>query len=623
MQTGHRGEMPDSAAPFSLLLPIYAFAVVMGCWTLAYHLIVWTDGPAGWIWLPFLVFMALAVSSTFREMRSDRSPPEDRRVLLGVLIFGIATGIASLSIAYYNPDDVNYLHRALLQLRHLDQPFELGQSYFTRGVLPPLSIAHGLTSYEIAVTFGADLIGLDPVWAYQKAAGFAGHLLFAFVFTALYRELGLSRWRALLAAVLVFGFCLLDLRIPGRSYGNSIIALYNGKVLLWGVGLPALLLFAIRYLDRPCKPRLLWLSLAAVAMIGLSGSAIFMVPALLGGVGAAYFLSAPPSKERLIRAASIQAASGYALVIGFVGLLGGGAELEDLSAFNNFPDHWLENLALVTDRPSVAIRDAILLVAAPSLALSSERRRLLLWLSPVLILAFATPLTGPILVDLLTPGAYWRMAYLLPVTLCAGLSFEALVVAFANRRRWMPLVAVIGPVAILYTFVHARDWPFTRLTSSDDGSIDTRVPLGSLSGLRLPQPQIRFASENLKHLSGRTVLGSIVIFPTLALLDPTLQFETGRWVNHSFSNFGDPAEGDRRDMAGSVVSQCRSGPSRRAAFLESVRLGVDAIVVGPCFDRSVGRAVIFGLLEDTGAAWSRPLSHAGFSLLLRASITRR
>lgn len=623
MQTGLRGEKPDAQTPFYLLMPIYAFAAVMGCWTLAYHLIVWTGRPAGWIGLPFFVFMAIAIASTFREVRSDPTARDERILMLGVLAFGLVTGIASMCIAYYNPDDVSYLHRALLQLGSLGEPFELGQSYFTRGVLPPLSYAHGLTSYEIGVAFAADLVGLDPVWAYQKAAGALGHLLFAFVFTALYRELGLSRGRALLAAVLVFCFCLLDLRIPGRSYGNVVIALYNGKVLLWGVGIPLLLLFAIRFLDRPCKPRLLWLSLASVAMIGLSGSAVFMVPALLGSVGAAYFLSARPTRARLLRAAALQLASGYALWIGLAGILGGGSELTDLSVFDGFPSHWLANLALVTDDPRVALRDAILLGVAPLLALSAERRRLILWLTPISVLAFATPLTGPILVDLLTPGAYWRMAYLLPVTICAGLLAEAAFRSFEDRRRWRPLLALALPIAVLFAFVQARDWPFTLANTSGGGFVQTKVPLGSISGLRLPPSHLRFAAKNLEALRGRRVLGSTVIFPTLALLDPTLRFETGRWANHSLSNAGDPAEGDRRDLAGSVVTRCLGGPARRAAFLESVRLGVDALIVGPCFEQPMGRAIVFDLIKASDAIWTPPLRHDGFSLLLRATLTTR
>jgi len=62
---------------------------------------------------------------------------------------------------------------------------------------------------------------------------------------------------------------------------------------------------------------------------------------------------------------------------------------------------------------------------------------------------------------------------------------------------------------------------------------------------------------------------------------------------------------------------------QRAAFLESVQLGVDAIVVGRCFETSLGRAVILGLLDDTNSIWSRPLCHEGFSLRLRASLTKR
>ncbi|MAE93133.1 MAG: hypothetical protein CL910_00590 [Deltaproteobacteria bacterium] len=597
-----------------LLFPAHGFALVLGCWTLAYHLSLLTGLPAGWIWLPF-GFLIAGVVWVCRP-KAWVTGREAGGPLWATLGFGVATGLGSLFLAYFNPDDVNYLHRALVQLDHLDEPFEVGQSFFNVGVLPPLTTAHALTSHELLVTFLADLVGLDPVWAFQKLGGVVGHLLFAFVFVALYRELGLTPWRACGATLLVFCFCLADLKVPGRSYGNLLLALYLGKVLLWGVGLPLVLLLALRYLASPTRARLLWVTLAAIGAIGLSGSAIFMVPALLGATGVAFAGASGPSRARLLRSATLQLASVYGLVIGLAGLAGLLPRPADISLFELFPSDWLANLAMVTDHPAVALRDAVLLTAAPLLALPAGRGRFVVGLSLVLLLGFATPLTGPILIDILTPGAYWRMVYLLPVTLCAGLVGEALLRSKA-RGRALALLALGLPIVIALGSIEGRDWPFAKSESSTGRSLPAKVPMGAPSGLRLPPGQLRFANACIDLLAGRSVMASRAIFPTLALLDPTLQFETARWTVHSFANAGIPEEGERRKRASWVVSSCLAGKARGTAFLESLRQGVDALVVGPSFRTRRGEKTVRALLDRGGGSWSADPCPSSFTVLLK------
>ena len=591
--------------------PVHAFVTVLGCWTLAYHGVLVTGLPAGWIAAPFLVLVGGVLWASRAEWRREARDDAGGWPLAATVVFAVVTGIGSTFLAYYNPDDVNYLHRALVQLGQLGEPIELGQSFYPGPVLPPLTTAHGLTSHELLMAMGANLVGLDPLWAYHKLGEFLGHMLFAFVYVALYRQLGLAPWNALAATVAAFAFCLTDLNIPGRSYGNVQIALYNGKVLLWGVGLPMLLLLAHRFLSAPSPIRLLRVGLGAVAIIGLSGSGIFLGPALLGACGAAHLFSARPDRDALLRAAALQAASLYGLSIGMAGVLGLLERPSDLSLFDGFPSDWLGNLALVTDHPAVLVRDLALLIGAPVLALAAREARFLVLITLVLTAVLANGLTGPILIELLTPGAYWRVAYLFPVIVTAGLLVEAILrsarVGFARR-----ILSLTLPVLVLFAFVQARDWPFARGQAGV-----AMVRFGPIGAVRMPPVQLRFADEHIDRLRGRHILASSDAFPILALLDASLRFEDGRWARHTFANAGDPAGGLRRELAGSVVTRCVADGARREAFLQSLRRGVDALVVGPCFRTERGRAAILGLLRADGGPWSAPIPGPGFTLFLQ------
>lgn len=593
------------------MLPTYACALVLGCWTLAYHGVLITGLPARWIALPFLLLAGGVIWASRAEWGIHRETRRERGPLLATLAFACVTGSAAMFIAVFNPDDVNYLHRALVQLDHLAEPIEPGQSFYAGLVLPPLTTAHGLTSHELLVVVGANLVGLDPLWAYHKLGEFLGHVLFAFVYVALYRQLGLAPWKAFIATATAFTFCFSDVNFRGRSYGNVQVALYNGKILLWGVGLPMLLLLAHRFLSNPSRIRLLWVGLGAVAIIGLSGSGIFLGPALLGAAGAAHFLAERANRNALLRAASLQAASLYGISIGMAGVLGLLERPSDLSIFDGFPSDWLGNLALVTDHPTVLARDVALLIGAPMLALAAREARFLVLLSAVLAAVLANGLTGPILIELLTPGAYWRIAYLFPVIVTAGLLVEA-ITRSARTGTARRLLAWALPILVFVAFVQARDWPFPAAGGRVAG-----MRLGAAGAVRLPPVHVRFAEKHIEKLRGRRVLASSAAFPSLALLDPTLRFEDGRWARHSFANSGDVAGGLRRELAGSVVTHCMADAARREAFRQSLRLGVDALVVGPCFQRQRGRATIFGLLLAEGDAWSPPIPGPGFTLFLR------
>ncbi|MCP5055429.1 MAG: hypothetical protein GY937_01760 [bacterium] len=609
---GDRGPaIENDSADAPLRIVCEGALAVLFSWTLAYHLIASLQLPAYWIWPPFVLFLAASGSALLQPWRRDlRAGPADLGLLSGALLLGGALSVFVLFVSRPDADDVQYFHRALLQLRDFGQPFIVTEKIHDVSDLP-LSSVMTVTSYEFFVAMTADLFDIDPVFAFHNLGAVVASVLFVLAYVLIFREFGLTSMASIAATTLVCAFMLVDGNVH-RSLGNvTLVRIWQGKAIMWSLVIPLAMLTSYRYLAVPRLERFLPVLMVSVVAGGLSSSGLFMVPAMTFVASAAYVLSRGPTRENLTRAFRVNLASTYsgcillAMMIGWLPTY----PLEEL--YVSWPATWMANLQLVIDGPWTLIRNILLLIVVPAVLLPAPFRRFVILLSLVLVGLFANPLTGPVFLKLLHSGAYWRLAYLFPLPLCAGLlarSFFA--IGHGPRERAAEIaVGLLAVASIAVAYEHSPIAP---------GPGQSPVWLKQPMEYRFPPAELDFAREIADELDGRHVLAPESIIHVLPLLVPDLRLETARafQTQFAFDIAGRKEEGLRRMTAQHFVTGCRPAPVSAAALQGSVAGGVDAVVLAGC--RPKAQLAMKQLLTSYGGDWRVARRAGSYTLLLRA-----
>ena len=559
---------------------IEAALCTFACWTLAYHFALIFALPARLTVIPFLVFL-ITTMILFRRgwTRPVQRHHVDRWPALGLLATGLATGLFTLFVSRPNLDDFGFFSRAIGQLDRLDLPFLLvDRTLHINGLAPPLAKVHVLTSYEPLVALSAAILGVDALSLYQNVSGFVAALLLPFVYFLLYRHFRLSRSVALLATLTAIMFLLLDGNTL-RSFGNfGLVRIWQGKVILVTVLLPATLLLAHRYLSYPTPRRFGSLAIVGICAVGLSSSGIFLFPMLVFAISLAYILAGGFSGRRLKRSLMVNVASFYGVAIAAGFATGIFKEATDLAIWNEpiFPKIWWENLALVFGDPTTVSRSLVILLVVPLGGLGRIGGRFFVFLSVTLSALFANPLLGPLWLNALGPVVYWRLAYLFPVPWCAGLLVSAVDRGKSRRRLFSPgnLVA-ISTVALLFVAL--------QFTVLNPGGTLPAVSLKPALEYRFAPAEMAFVRSVSPRLDNKVVLAPFDIVSVLGLMNPSVSFEAtrGTYMLYGFGGRGDP-EFERRNMAQIYVSRCSPSARGAKALLQSIEQGVGAIIARTC-----------------------------------------
>lgn len=518
----------------------------------------------------------------------------------------MGTGLLLLLISNPNPDDYNFFHRALVQLHHLDQPFVLTDTGHNVVGLPPLSALHVATSYEPFVAIGAAIVGIDPLQAYHNLSLLIAVTLLTATYVLLYQHFGLSQIQSVIATGAALLFMLLDLRLDARSFGNILLYLWIGKVILWGVLIPITWLMADRFLKQPTLRQFSLVALTGICAVGLSGSGLFMIPTLIFAISIAHLVCNGISFRNLRHAIVLNLASCYCAAIVGASLLGIIASPSNIAAWSaGWTTIWWQNLGLIESDRTILIRDLFILLILPLLSLAKPFNRQVLLLTVSLCLVFANPVLGPLWIKVVQPAAYWRLLFLFPLPWCAGLIIcPFLQPAQKHYRRLSQALCVVVGVAILQAHFTARtSWVETG------NYVHYKLPWE----YRFPLAESTFVQSISEHLENRNVLAPDSIAVVLALASPTTKFEAIRGTLHHFANANRVEEGQRRLLAQEFITTCERTPEREAALLTSLKLGVDTIILGNC--QSQQKVSLIQRIKEINPAWMELQSDERHKLL--------
>lgn len=500
---------------------------------------------AGWWWYP--ICASLLVPAVCM-LRPDRIPWRSLwRGRWALLLFVLCLTSAAINVFTNRPDsdDIAFSHRAIQAATDLSRPFALGDTAQDIAGLPPLTPLHVFTSVEVSTALVARGLHLAQVAAIHQGLGTLVNLMLPLVYFLLLRFCRVSMPAAIfgtLAVLAAFIMC----GNGHRDWGNfTIMRSWQGKCILMALMMPLGLLYSLRFVQYGRRADFLRLHAANAAGIGLSGTGLFLMPFVIGVAAAAAWLASGkrrrPAGRRMCQVASVLLLPAAVAVLPWVGLL---PKLGDITFYQSggWPRAYLDNLALVFDVPSVVFYVALLGTVLLMARRRAEVSGLLIYLVLLTLLVLA-PGPRDLLMRVVTPGAYWRLADAFVAPFWAGL-------AAAGLYRWMgrPGSGRILAAGLAILLVGISVWAKTP----------------TLNRTVLAWPGLKFSREELaavREISRATSTGMVVladyrVVTILGLMRPDVRFIVTRPVDTSmvFSNAGMKAAGALRAATGMALA---------------------------------------------------------------------
>lgn len=604
-----------------VLLPV----AVAAFWTTAYQIVLITRWPAHTILWCFLI---IAVSGSFliRRLLSKSNAPSAYRYRfhsahLVLLFLGVGCAATTLFVRRPNQDDVVYFHRALTQLAALSQPIILDQTSVDMhaAAFSPLHLA---TSYEMLVALIGHWLRIDPLYLYQVIAPALTVFLIPFVLYWCARTLGLARWPAAIGAVLAVLFLLVDATGPA-GFGTTVFGrMWQGKAIVWILFLPVGLCLSYRYLRRGSHADLLWLTLLMIAGVGLSNTALYLLPVVVGCCCISFFaielfsnIRKPTIREQLRRYLLLIIPLIYPVAL--LALLKLDVILQpiDKSAFGPEFIPWQPALDNVLGLLPDYSRDFVIMVAVPLLIVRGKRGLFLFFYLCAVWLVCLNPLLAHVWMRNIIAVCYFRLVYLLQLPLLCAMA-GASVTRFAEwpRSSVTSRIAIATACGALVLSVVNSYWALSIMPRNPKAGIGWKTP----GDYQLLAANVEFANTAGRYMSHSKLLAPAwTASCELPLLLPTMKVTAPRFVIHYFANVGNREEGILRSQAQAFIEGGKSSNPKQLERLETsfrqvIQSGrANAVAVSESeSDR------VLAALQSVNPAWYRVLEAGGLVLMM-------
>ncbi|MBW3603767.1 MAG: hypothetical protein KY460_02455 [Actinobacteria bacterium] len=583
-ETGARGVAVLSGALAALLVAIDgAWPVIAALWLIA--------AAAG---------TAAAVAGARRTARAAPGASVADRLHVAtstgaVIALVWATALAALSMFTHrpNPDDLYYVN---LSQWVVDQgTFPLRDTIFS-DLAFPMSSWPPVASYDGLAGALALLTGVHAASIVYLVVPPVATFLSVL---ALWRLLRAWRIPAVgIALSLTLAFLLFD-GGPGYAAPGTLFLtrIWQGKVILLCLMVPTLLVYALRYVERPSRTHAWWLFVGGVAAVGLTTSAMFLVP-LIALAGAAPLALRSPRRAL----AGFGAMAAYPLAAGVVTLAVGGrsADFFETRRLFRFDPAWF-GPEIFRDGPIALL--AVLAVLVGALLIPHHAGRVTTGILAVIVGVTFVPGVTHVAFDLVGLGpTLWRVSWIVPIAALVGV-FGVGIGSLANRRG--AVVAVAGALAVTLAVTGIPIW-------SEDNGVELDVTPQWKRGpatVRTAQLAIDRADPGDLILAHQQLAVTITVLTTRVKTvaprdyfmdylrdDPRFNYDERqtllRFVNEEFV-YNDRPEVARALRLLDVDQVCiKTGSPTRVGFLRSVDYElVFSSLTDICFTRRAPRAM--------------------------------
>jgi Family of unknown function (DUF6077) len=400
---------------------------------------------AFWIFSVLLFSLALVTDAKADPSADEKPAPllaQHKAILLSLIVIAPA-----ITYVAHKPkiDDAVYIGTAADAVAHPEMPVLSHDVLYGDQRLPLMLPSYAVESYELLIAFFAQLFGGAPIW---WSHAFVPTLLAALVpiaWAGLMRILAPRHWISATALSVII-LCL-----PGefRGLGNfALVGLFVGKAVLVSVAIPLLFTYAWKFQESGSLAEWLIVAATTVACVGLSASAIFIVPiALVIAICSGWRQGDAKTAALLLLPVLYPLACGLAVSRGF-------HQLENV--FANFPARAPLAVRTVFGARTESIF-LFALLAAPFLQRSGRLKRRLLLLVLAYFLACLNPFIFKLLSRLTTRDAVWRVLWCVPVAGVVASSvsggFQDSAARWGKRGSMVAALIVVG--ALAYALPHS------------------------------------------------------------------------------------------------------------------------------------------------------------------------
>ena len=614
-------EAPGETRAGDLLLVPVAFVAFF---TLAYQLVLVARWPAQtMVWCFFAIALGGLFLLTRLWKKTDAAPGRGYRFhpsQIPLVTMGVACAVTILFVRRPNQDDVIYFHRVLAQLSALSEPIFLRQTLVDMDAAA-FSPVHLATSHEMLMALLGHYLGIDPLYFYQVV----GHAFTAFSISfVLYwcaRIFGLNRWQAAVGAFLGIAFLLAG-SVAGASFGNTAFGrMWQGKAIVWILFLPVTLSLTYRFLRLGNGSDLAWLFLLAIAGVGLSNTALYLIPAVIG-CSCVSFLAVerfdPKRREHFWaefrRCLLLGIPLAYPVTILALLKLNIIPRPIDLQGFGPEYLPWRQCLDYVVGTPAEHIRNVVLMIGVPLLVIRGRQGRFLFLYICAVWLFCLNPLLAHLWMKNITAACYFRLVYLLQLPLLSTM------LAAAGPRPGQArgslkgqLLTQLGLVAVIVSFFYSF-----RTLSIMPPNPKPGIGWKSPRDYQLLPQNVAFAEA-----AGKYIARSKLLAPTwtasseLPLLFPDMKPVAPRLVTHYFANAGNPREGGIRQQAAIFVQgEKNASPQRFKMLANAFRLVIQSGRANAVAAPEPESARVLVALQSIDSRWHRVLEAGGLVLML-------
>jgi len=514
--------------------------------SLAYWFVLLLRLPA-WVWYPSITIILITCLHFLsrRYTFNLKFISTSKKWAIALLLTCIVSASTNIFTNRPDSDDIAFSHRAVVAASNLSMPFAMTETALDVDNIPPIMPLKIFTSIEVTTSLVAKALGVSQILALHMGLGSLVNFMLPAIYFLLLRFFRVPIPYAVIGTIGTIAFFMMSGNVH-RDWGNfTIMRSWQGKCILMELILPITLLYSLRFFLYGRRSDIYRLHAVTCCGIGLSGTALFLVPFIIGTSAVAVWVSTGFCRRSLLRAAissSILIQIIFVSVLPWIGLL---PPLGDISWFKTGGWHTdiAKNLGLVFHENSLPLYLAYLITAF-LLRKKTELISLLAYIT-IAIMFLTIPGINNLLMSIVTPGAYWRFSYALFVPVFVGL-------AIAGASRYIKksgTVRLIG-IAWLSTLIIAT-WAIKK------PAINQQVI--SLPGAKFN----RNAMTQSYHISkladvGAIVLAPVSIVPSLGLLRPDIKFIVAR-PGETFSYFnhiGRWADGKQRADLGIALESC-------------------------------------------------------------------
>lgn len=406
-----------------------------------------------------LLVLAVCCTAAWRAARPEQEVDRDRfaPALLAVLsVFGACIALFAHKTA---ADDCYYVPNAVHALQNPGAPMGFRIHYLYGGAETFTSYVWGTAfPFEYLLSVFAWLTGLQYLTVYHLIApAVMAPLIPLALFFLISRFVANSRHAAL--GTLFSVLLLLLLGESLRTFGNmSFIRMFEGKTVLLAVGIPFFCALSVDYLGKPSIKGWWMLFITATALAGLSSSAMILLPPLAAALYCGQLAAAYPRVRPLPRLALTYVATlAYPLLCAVVIATLPGTRGDAYNVITaGYPTTFSGHLLFLTDpgQPVTPVTVVLCIGLALFVTRGWRRRFIAGWLGGAVLL-FLNPLTAPpIIAHVTSAGIYWRLFYLLPFPLAAGVAAAELYQRLSVRLSVRPLSGVLAGVLVVLILPH-------------------------------------------------------------------------------------------------------------------------------------------------------------------------